>query len=252
MYFSFQNNFCKQVEGVAMGSLVSPIVANLYMQDFEKKALSTAFTPRHWFRFVYDTFVIPQEPHKQLFLDHINNMDPAIMFTVEGNQENGTIPFLDTLVKPEADNSLSISVYRKPTHTDQYLQWHSHHNLAAKYSVMDTLTHRAKTVCTGADLFNKESQHLREALTKWKYPKWAIDKVQSKFLNSNYEEGNTQEGTTEEGADSTSGNTTERTPSKDKPSLVHIVPIHPRLGESIKKICSKNMLYKLISREIDP
>ena len=30
-------------------------------------------------------------------------MDPAIRFTVEGNQENGFMPFLDTLVKPEAD-----------------------------------------------------------------------------------------------------------------------------------------------------
>ena len=52
-------------------------------------------------------------------------MDPAIKFTVEGNQENGTVPFLDTLVKPEAGETLSITVYRKPTHTDQYLQWDS-------------------------------------------------------------------------------------------------------------------------------
>ena len=51
----------------------------------------------------------------------MNKVDPAIKFTVEGNQENGAIPFLDTLVKPEKDNSLSITVYRKPTHTDQYL-----------------------------------------------------------------------------------------------------------------------------------
>ena len=30
-------------------------------------------------------------------------------------------------------------------HTDQYLQWDSHHNIAAKYSVISTLTHRGKT-----------------------------------------------------------------------------------------------------------
>ena len=106
-----------------------------------------------------DTFVIQQGSHKQLFLDHINHIEPAIKFTVEGNQENGTIPFLDTLVKPEADNPLSISVYRKPNHTDQYLKWDSHCNLAAKYSVIGTLTHRAKTVCMGQELFNKEIQH---------------------------------------------------------------------------------------------
>ena len=139
-----------------MGSPVSPIVANLYMEYFERKALITASTPpRHWFRFVDDTFVIQQENQKQNFLDHINKIDPAIKFTVEGNQENGAIPFLDTLVKPEADNFLPINVYRKP-HTDQYLKWDSHHNLTAKYSVISTLTHRANTVCTGPELLKKK------------------------------------------------------------------------------------------------
>ena len=105
-----------------MGSLVSPIVANLYMEYFERKACSTASTPRLWMRYVDDTFVIQQEDQKQSFLDHINKVDPVIKFTVEDNQENGAIPFLDTLLKPEADNSLSITVYRKPMHTDQYLK----------------------------------------------------------------------------------------------------------------------------------
>ena len=36
-YFSFQGQFFEQVEGVAMGSPVSPIVANLYMEYSEKK-----------------------------------------------------------------------------------------------------------------------------------------------------------------------------------------------------------------------
>ena len=40
--FSFQGQFFEQVEGVAMGSPVSPIVANLYMEYLEQKALSTA------------------------------------------------------------------------------------------------------------------------------------------------------------------------------------------------------------------
>ena len=44
-YFSFQGQFFEQVEGVAMGSPVSPIVANLYMEDFEQKALSSSSTP---------------------------------------------------------------------------------------------------------------------------------------------------------------------------------------------------------------
>ena len=44
-YFSFQGQFFEQVESAAMGSLVSPIVANLYMEYLEQKALSTAPHP---------------------------------------------------------------------------------------------------------------------------------------------------------------------------------------------------------------
>ena len=110
-YFSFQNKFYEQVEGVPMGLPVSLIDANLYMECFERKAHSSAKKPRTWFRFVDDTWVIQQQAHKQEFLDNINNVDPAIKCTVEGNQVNGAIPFLDTLVTPLADHSLSFKVY---------------------------------------------------------------------------------------------------------------------------------------------
>ena len=83
-YFSFQGQFYEQVEGAAMGSPVSPIVANLYMEYLEQKALSTApHPPRFWGRYVDDTFVIHKEANKQGFLQHINSVDPAIRFTVE-------------------------------------------------------------------------------------------------------------------------------------------------------------------------
>ena len=104
-----------------------------------------------------DTFVIHKEANKQSFLQHINSVDPAIRFTVEDNKEDGSIPFLDTIVKPEADGSLSITVYRKPTHTDQYLQWNSHHHLSAKFSVIQTLSNRASTVCSNPELLQRRN-----------------------------------------------------------------------------------------------
>ena len=181
-YFSFQDQFYEQVEGAAMGSPISPIVANLYMEYLQQKALSTAPTPpRFWCTYVDDTFVIHKEVNKQGFLQHINSVDPAIKFTVEDNKEDGSIPFLDTIVKPEADGTLSITVYRKSTHTDQYLQWDSHHHLSAKFSVIHTLSHRASTVCSKPELLQSEKDHLRKALTKCKYPKSALDKVEKRL-----------------------------------------------------------------------
>ena len=106
---------------------------------------------------------------------------------MEDNKEDGSIPFLDTIVKPEADDTLSITVYRKPTHTDQYLQWDSHHHLSAKFSVIHTLSHRASTVCSNSELLQQEKDHLRKALTKCKYPKWALDKVEKRLNRSTRE-----------------------------------------------------------------
>ena len=58
------------------------------------------------------------------------------------------MPFLDTLVIPQSDGSLLTTVYRKPTHTKKYLQWDRYHAISAKYSVISTLFHRAKDVCS--------------------------------------------------------------------------------------------------------
>ena len=138
-----------------MGSPVCPIVANLYMEYFEQKSLSPV-TPKIWLRYVDDTWVTQREENKQSFLQHINSGDPTIKFTVENNKEDGAIPFLDTIVKPEADGKLSITVNRKPTHMDQYLQWDSHHHLSAKYSVINTLTHRAKLYVINMSYSNKK------------------------------------------------------------------------------------------------
>ena len=176
---------------------VRPIVANLYMEYFEQKALSTA-TPRFWHRFVDDTFVTQEEIHKQDFLQHINSVDPAIKCTVEDNKEDGAIPFMDTIVKPEVGGKLSITVYRKPTHTDQYLQWDSHHHLSAKFSVIHTLSHRAQTVCSNPEPLQKEEIHFRKALSKCKYPKWALDKVERRLNKPSSEtsDGANNQGTT--------------------------------------------------------
>ena len=120
-----------------------------------------------------DTWVIQKQVHKQDFLEHLHKADPAIKFTVEENKDNGAIPFLDTLITPLADNSLSFKVYQKPTHTDQYLQWDNHHSLSSKYSVIGTLT-QAKVVCTYPESLQGELTHLRSALGKCNYPTWAI------------------------------------------------------------------------------
>ena len=86
---------------------------------------------------------------------------------------DGSIPFLDSLVMPQPDGSIKTTVFRKPTHTHMYLHWDSYHHLSAKYSVINTLRHRAKTVCSTKQFLTEEEDHLYNALRGCKYPLWA-------------------------------------------------------------------------------
>ena len=93
------------------------------MEDFENKTIKTAEPPpRIWKRYVDDMFVVIDATKKQGFLKYINSVDPLIHFTTEDARTDRSFPFLDTIVMPQPDGSLLTSVYRKSTHTDQYLQ----------------------------------------------------------------------------------------------------------------------------------
>ena len=168
-YFTYQGKFYEQVEGAAMDSPISPIVANLYMENFELRALNTSPNlPLMWKRFVDDTFVVMKKAHKEEFLTHLKSVDSNIQFTTEEPRPDGSLPFLDILITPDKDGRLDTTVYRKPTHTDQYLHWDSHHTISSKYSVVGTLHHRAKTICSNRQLLQQEEEHLSEALMNYK------------------------------------------------------------------------------------
>ena len=150
---------------------------------------------------------------------------------MENNKEGGAIPFLDTIGKPEADGNLSITIYRKPTYTDQYLQWDSHQHLSAKFSVINILIHRAKTVCSNPELLHKEMDYLRKALTQCKYPKLALDKVERRLNRPSSEviDGANNQGTA--GA--------QRTTNEVKTKGHIVIPYTQGHCESIKKISGR-------------
>ena len=98
-FFTIQCKYNEQLKGAAMGSPLSPVIANIFMEDFETKALSSlANPPRIWLRFVNDPFVIHKAEHTQHFLTHLNSYDPNIQFTTESPGQKGCHPFLHTLI----------------------------------------------------------------------------------------------------------------------------------------------------------
>ena len=77
-----------------------------------------------------------------LILSHLNGINRHIQFTVE-TEENGCLPYLDLKISRNSNGSLSFDVYRKPTHTNDYLKYNSYNPKSQKRSVVSSLFWRS-------------------------------------------------------------------------------------------------------------
>ena len=67
------------------------------------------------------------------------------------------------------NREISILVYRKPTHTDQYLHYSSHHQTSCKESVVSSLFNRAYSIITNKDDLHKENARVKQVLKEYGY-----------------------------------------------------------------------------------
>ena len=131
---------------------------------------STITPPKIWKRFVDDSFAMINKNAIISFHNTLNSIDPSIKFTIE-HEKDGQIAFLDTLIS-RCNSSLCINVYRKPTHTDRYLDFSSHHDMKHKITcgAAITLIDRSLNLPTTEDNKRKELKHVSEALISNGYP----------------------------------------------------------------------------------
>ena len=94
----------------------------------------------------------------------MNGQHQNIQFTMEIEKDN-SLPFLDIFIQRKEDGTLGHQVYRKPTHTDLYLNGLSHHHPSQKRAVISTLLHRANIVAD-KDSLPQEIKHLRETFRR--------------------------------------------------------------------------------------
>ena len=191
--------------------------------------------PKHpslWVRFVDDTLVIQEADHSQQFLQYINSQDPNIQFAVEEPGTDGSIPFLDTKVKPGLNNTIHTTVYRKPSHTDQYLHWDSNHFITAKNIVYNTLALRAKVVSSTPEDLNKEMEHLNKALREYHFPNWTLNRLQLQFQQKHLN-NNTQ------GEATTNNNNQDTNQGQKNKNIFMVVPYIKGIGERFNEICNK-------------
>ena len=98
-------------------------------------------------------------------------------------ESNGELAFLDTLLKRN-NGEISISVYRRPTHTDQYLHYSSHHQTSRKEKFVSFLLNRAYAIITDKDDLHKENARIKQVLKENGYRESIINKISRRITNN--------------------------------------------------------------------
>lgn len=170
-HFSFNNKYYQQHNGVAMGSPLAPVIADIFMIHLENKLMyKLKKAGVLWYkRYVDDTFLIID---KSTNIDNIakilNSFHKDIQFTYD-QEQNNELPFLDVLIRRNKDY-FETSVYRKPTYTGLLLKWSSFVPKSYKISAISSMVHRAIHISSSFTLMHKEFDFIRDITKKNGYP----------------------------------------------------------------------------------
>ena len=96
---------------------------------------------------------------------------------------NGVLVFLNTLLKRN-NEKISVLVYRKPSHADQYIYKSSHHKTSCKKSVVSSLLNRAYFIITHKDDLTKENARIKLVLKENGYQDSTISKIFKRITNN--------------------------------------------------------------------
>jgi predicted GIY-YIG superfamily endonuclease len=180
-YFLFNGTYFKQPKGLAMGSPLSPLLADIYMDSFEKSVFSSAHPLLKnvvcWFRYVDDVFCAWSGTGRQLeiFLGHLNSIKPNIKFTME-KEENGSLNFLDISIS-KSEEGLQYSVFRKDSYTDHVIHANSRHCFPQKLSAFHAMIHRLTSIPMSNSMLLKELNTIKQIAVNNGYPENLINKL---------------------------------------------------------------------------
>ena len=144
-HFLFNDNVFDQIDGVTMGSPLTPVFANLFLGHHEKIWLKNYYGPSNLFyrRYVDDIFcVFDNENDAKLFFDFINSQHLNIKFTIE-KETNKVLAFLDVCIDNNDPSRLKTSTYRKNTFTGLLTNFFSFTSFSYKVGLIRTLVDRA-------------------------------------------------------------------------------------------------------------
>jgi hypothetical protein len=162
-----------------MGSPLSPTLANIIMIVLEDEIIKDLFeneTIKFYIRYVDDTLVLTKPSDINLILNKLNSYHPDIQFTHEEFVDNNEVHFLDIKL-----TSNCTSIFRKSTHTGQYIHLSSFTPWSYKIAWIRSLVHRAYKICSNESLISDEMRKIRKFMSWNGFPKTLANKLIQKF-----------------------------------------------------------------------
>ena len=185
-HFTFNEQYFDQIDGVAMGSPLGPVLANIFMSHFEDKALDKydGNLPLFYKRYVDDTFVVFNDRDDcELFFEYFNTQHRNIKFTLE-HETSDCISFLDVLVTRNEEGTIETSMYRKGTFSGLYMKFDSFVPHHFKKNLISGLLNRAWKICSSYELFYRELNIIKEILMSNGFPVRFLNRHIRKFLDT--------------------------------------------------------------------
>lgn len=179
-FIEFKNEIWEQKGGLSIGSPLSPVLADLYMDMIESEIFKEEIVRNQvkiWLRFVDDVFLIVKngKPTAEKILKTANNINKAIEFTVEYEDE-GKINFLDlTLTKKEG--KIEAGIYRKPNKTSHTLSSSSNVCPQHKQAAFNSYAHRLVNTKMTEENFGKEKEVLHFLAERNGYTTQMVDRI---------------------------------------------------------------------------